>query len=560
MSKMNKIVFEGFVVCRGEKRPFQILGTVFLDKEKLMKELQLVAGSDINVSLQAMEQIRIAAMAFSRRDGIEKIQKFLLPGYHQDQFVMPSVVVTKGDVREQLDSLDLDGHIAQYDFRVLSNDKRDVQLRHLHDEVLGGAFPRRSAILVLAYMLLPATGLQRKTRIRPTFWLHGLTGGGKTVLIVYMMSFWGEFGKHPNWTSSKLSLEKINSECRDMPLYIDDFKGLEGQSARATGFIQYSYDGSAAEKLQKDGALRAAPTPKGSPISSGEGMPCDDASVLSRIIAVEFQGYDHEKTADKFRRAEEFKEFNRGITPDFIQFCMKRGAEKIHADYLAGVKDLQRLVPKAQHASRIASNAGMILASGRLFADYLLEREVVDSIAAASLREEYKAAAEEVVKKMATVCSESLLYQRFLDLMIDLISSKICWIRTREDEVVGGATCIGFVRDMSSDELFISPGVLEMAIRRNGGKDFERFTLRWVKSSLLENGYLLGSGEKNARDLDGVQGKRLVFSMSKLELDDALEKARSKPAVGQEQAQSDAKKESLSLKFIAGGKSEGTGA
>lgn len=132
---------------------------------------------------------------------------------------------------------------------------------------------------------------------RYSFFLQGSSGVGKSQLLRYFMSLWGDFTSPEGlstWASTTTFLEEIAYRTPGVPFYVGDWKpanfGGKRGADQARRFLQAYGDRSARGRANSSAELRTRKEPRCQLVIDGEDLPEGEQSTLGRMVSLRVEG------------------------------------------------------------------------------------------------------------------------------------------------------------------------------------------------------------------------------------------------------------------------------
>jgi hypothetical protein len=518
-----KSVYKGRLVSDKMNAPFEISQDEWWDNNKFFAFFGKAGTANFNVIRDDINYIRQASIAFSERRGIQKHNHLVTQGWYQSTYLMPTVLVDADGIRPNTEKeidLTTKHHAAFLDFKILSDEDFRLVGFHLMTDFIN-AWPRKWTFICLAHALLPAMVAPLSLRKKPTLFLEGLTGSGKTELLHTTQYFWGEFESIVNMASTAKGLMAVAHDFKDTLLVFDDYKGLnQVQTNALQNVIQYSYDPNASVKLSRDSTLRKPTLTRGVIAFTGEHFLENDSAMVARTILLEVDKQDTSKTKDRYSKCIEYRHLYNGITPRFIHWFL-------HQDHAAAREDLGKIhrllhEPNSamQNSDRISYNCALNHLIWKIFIKFMAEHGFVQNEDA--LVKEHMVYIKEVQGHMSSRCNDDQNGMVFLRVLVQLITSGDVVIQGFNDrEGDTHRPVIGFVsKDAYGPQLVnILPDTAARVVR-NSTKDSQiRGTVQEFSRQFAHGGYLVDADPQRFKKQVRWNGGRVYvwpFDMGKL--------------------------------------------
>lgn len=380
-------IFLGSIKVNGRHHPFRTIGEQWQKgADTFFSFLIQQAGGDLKYKRADYDDIRIAINGFSEqtkviRNKISDIGHFSIN--HQDCYLMPSVIVTKDEVRtnSEYEISFRDDLCKNLDFKVIEGDEFKKLALHIITDFFG-CNSSLATMTAFAHAMSAAMISHMPLKKGPVLWIGGNFSGGKSFIGEAAQCFFGEFTSAIGTGGSGKSKIGAADFFRHSLLMIDDFKEtLENWGSKdMLAFIQTAYDRSGRTALNRDGTLRERMARvRGNILVTGEDVPLQEASAISRMLIVEMKG---SKDLDKERgqKVIEMKKDYSGFTPHFIQFVYsmdKAMILQIYRDYHEALETPIRGKYQVEGATRIAENLASNMLAFRLAMEMLVSKGVI---------------------------------------------------------------------------------------------------------------------------------------------------------------------------------------
>lgn len=363
--------YRGSFVGDGVKRPFEIPSDDFFDNSDLFRFIGKALHTRAGIQKPDMDDFRSAILAFST--GCRHVAYRPSPGWYEGGYAMPSVFIDADGVRaNDVVPVEIPERVLQFfDFKLVKEvDLREL-LKHIKKDFLQ-AFPKGPLLVLMGHVVLAFAARKLGIKKKPTVWLEGGTGEGKSDLLHSAQNFYGDFPSLLSWTSTGLGMRAMSNRAKDALLAVDDYKDLPGQMKAALEFIQYSYDAAERAALTKDAKLREAVVPEATNAASGEQIPTGHASVLGRMIIVPSEEFDMASTRPHYdeviRRRGEYC----AITPHLIHFFIKSDIEILNREIAETVACLENGFERVVNGIRICKHLAQNYVCTALFIRFLV--------------------------------------------------------------------------------------------------------------------------------------------------------------------------------------------
>jgi DNA primase len=258
-------------------------------------------------------------------------------------YVTPSTIVENGDFRANTDfnvtkaddTINSFFEAVDFTLKDLQNLDLETSKKLIIDKYLN-AINRKNSLLTLghAYSSL-LTPYFKKTLPPHALFFRGLAGSFKSTFAQVTMGLFYKDPfqtKWPHANDTPLSVEMALSYVNNAPLLLDDVKPERDSSGRIMLIIQSLYDRQGRSRLNKDLSFR-----KGRSVSNealivtGEMIPTNQLSILSRMIQIEFKKQDVD--LELMEELKDNVDYLRHITPGFIRW-LQQTYDSRHIDLL----------------------------------------------------------------------------------------------------------------------------------------------------------------------------------------------------------------------------------
>lgn len=369
--------YRGLLIADGVERKFEIPADDFFDNSGLFRFIGKALHTRAGIQKPDMEDFRSAVLAFST--GCRHVIYRASPGWYGDGYAMPSVFVDADGVRKN-DAVPVEipeRALQSFDFKLVQESELRELLAHIRQDFLQ-AFPRGPLMVLMGHVVLAFAARKLGINKKPTLWLEGGTGGGKTDLLHGGQSFYGEFQALLSWTSTGLGMRAMSNRAKDALLAVDDFKDLPGQMKAALEFIQYSYDAAERAALTKEAKVRETAVPHATNAASGEQIPSGHSSVLGRMIIVPSEEFDMASTRPHYdeviRRRGEYC----AITPYLIHFFIRSDTKALSREISETVGRLEEGFERVVNGIRICKHLAQSYVCTAIFLRFLVHYGVME--------------------------------------------------------------------------------------------------------------------------------------------------------------------------------------
>jgi hypothetical protein len=468
---------------------FEISTDDWFDTASFVKFFGKRCGTDFNPRKMDIDLIRQVATHTAQTGRpphaaqVKKVAHYTTIGWHNKSFYMPSVVVDSSGIRaneERPVRLPEGSFISSYDFKILSEAEISQTLHNILNDLLPVLDDKgRNAVMCgLSFTLMCGLHKYVKMNGRPALWYNGLTGAGKTEITKILQKFWGhEFSTGFNWDTTYLSILDYAHEARDCAFLMDDYKDSERERRACLPVLQHGYDGNFRGSLNKDGTQKKVKPARSLFLMSGEEVPDQHASVVSRMIVVEVDKIDTAKTKKNYDSVFLHSHNYCGITPLFIHHAITSTSQedliarriKIENELVDGFSNLQNI-------RRISTNLSFVKLGWSLFLELCRDRGALTQSNVNKLEEEFQFHIEHLRLRMLQRCEESQSINLFLIRLKELITSGSVAIDGHPQLCPTGKEVVGFVREKDGDSvLYLYPHQSLSVVKKHS--QFSQITL-----------------------------------------------------------------------------------
>jgi len=328
----DEFEIEGHVLLNGKKTgdPFSLPSSKLITPEDFVK----FVTTRFPIGVQGLTEIKgVLPELISRTNAETPVFKGIdrvgyIPGTRS--YVTPSTIVENGEFRVNTDfNVTKADHTIGNFFNAVDFTLKDLKYydletsRDLIIEKYLNSLNRRNSLLTLGHAFSSLlTPYFRKLPPPHALFFRGLAGSFKSTFAqVTMGLFYSDpFEiKWPHANDTPMSVEMAISYVNNAPLLLDDVKPERDSAEKIMLIIQSLYDRQGRSRLNKDLSFR-----KGRSVSNealivtGEMIPTNQLSILSRMVQIEFKKQDVDLSI-----IEELKdnvEYLRHVTPGFIRW------------------------------------------------------------------------------------------------------------------------------------------------------------------------------------------------------------------------------------------------
>lgn len=474
---IKKKVFFGRFTSNSVNCDFEIDSNDWADNSKFQQFFITLAGIAFKIKKPDIECVRQVIHHTSEhgRPGVapcKRTQFFSAPGWYSDTYITQSVVIDKDGVRPNTEKpVYIQGkndHASNIDFKLMSDPELLATVFHLKSDFMH-AFPRDHSMLGIGFAMIAAVHSYLDMQYKPTFWLEGTTGNGKTALLLALQHFYGDFKGGVNWTSTGKSISDHAYQFQDSLLLTDDFKAETPQEIKAAkDTIQNSYERSVRSAMTKEGTQRGDRYSRCLFIMSGEEVP-GGASHFARMVILNSPPTDKMVTKDAYEQVLEHQHNYKGVTAKFIHWVLNRDKKMITSAMIDYQNKLQSPISSMQNASRVSYNTALCFLGWSLFCDFMRDVGAATDKEIESFKAECWEICEDIRNISIERCQEGQSGVVFLTRLTEMLASGEVGIRHLDGYDREGMKLIGFIddRDATPNVCYIYPDTAIEAVKKS---------------------------------------------------------------------------------------------
>jgi hypothetical protein len=498
--------FKGVINIGNEHKSFRVPANDWIrSSESFFSLLVNKAGGDLLYNKSNYDHIRNCINFFSRENKIirKRVRDFghyLIKGEHT--YITPSVVVTRDEIRPNVNEFDLEFHDAStkpLDFKIID----DAQFKDLALHIITDYFECNSmtaTMTTFAHSMAAAAMSHIPLNKSPVLWLNGSFSSGKSFIAEMAQCFYGNFDSLTGMNSTGKGKLLVAHNFRNSLLVIDDFKSaLSDHNAREMiQFIHSAYDRSGRAVSKRDGTLREDATRiRGMIATTGEEYPAHEASAISRMLLVDISS--NSKRIDHGEKVKDRKHDYCGFTPHFIQFIYNMGKDEVkhmYNHYFNLFEDQNKKAKFSDSGHRISENLAFNMTAFRLAMDLLVSKGVIPI----QRRDEFCRKHVTNLEIIRTHITTSVTAQKGANLFLDELKAilqdpskyHITNWHTFDPNEHKNSKPLGFYRESTNpDVVFIYPsialGEVGQSIRKSGSY---LQTKHHIARQLVEDGHI----------------------------------------------------------------------
>lgn len=376
----NKRKFEGKIRGSGWNRYFKLDAKSFFNDNKLREAIGEQAGARAQFKPENVKHIRLASQKLSKIKQESVLKQF---GWRDDKtFLTPAVIITKDGVAENSEiKVDLSEaeNAKHLNLQILDNGLFEKVARHILNDLMPLHPPDVVYPLIGHAFIAPVMKFQNDTT-RYVLWLKGITGCGKSFIARLFQCFFGLFIEDntiTSWTSTTNFIQMVGFYFKDAIFLVDDFK--KGNIKNRNDLIQklQTYaDGTGRGRLNADSTTKQTRPILGLMLCTGEDVPEHEASILARILIVDFS--NTEKDIEKGKRCLEYRKYYSGIMAKYIHWIISKDIKPQIKQLVQKHMDLFYQGIEGQlNDIRIARNLALNFTGFRLFCNFLQDAGII---------------------------------------------------------------------------------------------------------------------------------------------------------------------------------------
>ena len=515
--------FNGKAIAKGIERDFSLEVEKWYDAPEFIKYFGILLGSKFNVLRGNIDNLRQAAIGFSAKNGIQRVQKLSSQGWYQCTYIMPSIIIDKEGPHPNTERhLDLNNKTMakNLDFEILSDEEFSEVAFHLKNDFMN-AWPRPWTMFGLSHALLPVVIKALGVNQKPTLYFEGDSGCGKSELIMYLQQFYGHFNAILDLTSSGKGVLSVSHDFKDAMLALDDYKGIDkSQKKTLETLIQYSYNYSAAVKLRRDSSQQPLKEPKALLLVSGEQFISNEISMVSRCILIETATWDTRTTRENYRKVMQMSSKYCGILPRFIHWFLNQDLVELRTK-LHAVKDkLYDMHAGKQNSDRVSLNLALNFVTWVMWCHFLQENGFAAVSERDQLIEEHWANVIDCQESMLSRCGEEMTGMAFQRVLHQIIVTKEVVIENLQGFQSDNKPVIGFIPTEGPNHIaYLYPDLVFRYVKNATRDNPINVTLRAVGRQLFNMGVICDRDKDRATKMvrhEGVRKRVWAVNLQKL--------------------------------------------
>jgi hypothetical protein len=260
---------------------------------------------------------------------------------------------------------------------------------------------------------------------KPTLWVQGLTGSGKTFVAEICAALHGESRTIMlNARTTMKSMESYGAVYKDTLLVIDDYKNAMSAEMGMKAFVQNVYDSKARGRLRQNGKQNNAPRVRALVMVTAEDTLGSESSIMARTILIRTRSTTHLSDADRAREKaiRQYMPQYPGVMAHFIRFILNLTKESFAANYDRTRDELVKVIgTDAQNGNRICNNLAANYVTFCHFCDFLLMYRSITSPQCIAMKKEHWNNVQLLARQMSQLCLQEQASNVFLTALRELL-------------------------------------------------------------------------------------------------------------------------------------------
>jgi hypothetical protein len=336
--------------------------------------------------------------------------------------------------------------------------------------------------------------------------LQGPSGVGKSQLVRYLMSFWGDF-RDPEglttWLSSSTFVEDLVHQAVGVPVFVADWKRSQFNAdayRAAMGLLQAYADRSSRGRADARGRAQRRRPPRCTLLIDGEDLPEGQQATLGRLLVLDVQAQgDTQRCASANDEVldPELLALLPGVTARWIAWVQRSG-QQLGEDLRAALAHMDDMLPSGStNRSRLVRNYGVQLTTIAGFLRFLETEAGARGARERVFPRALTVHADLATKQLCRVADEAAA-ELFLNTLRALLSSGEVYLRPESDQAgenpfqtTRGGSCVG-TYDREGDALVwpdMAVPIVNAHMTRGGGGRIE-FTADAIRQQLVQDGVI----------------------------------------------------------------------
>lgn len=497
-----------YICADGKKIPFEWPVALLASPNQLSAELMNKVTKSYNM-IDSKDYKKF--VGFFNKETPE-VKGFTSIGSQKDVFVTPSFYIKNGNISNNQDFPVINPDINTYDFLNIAhsdckevadfiiNDILDIHDRSVTVPLLGeiGRCP-----------LIPQIG-----NMRYITYFEGITGAGKTIVQKAFVNFYANLSLMEKTSQEKQSICSLTDTVNrveyhgyhliNVPLIWDDFKKRLDRSPQQTiSAMQNYYNQTGRGRLTSDIKERKSYFIRANLWNNGEEIPEGHASALERCLIYRMK---HNLNTKKIDHIELHRHLLRGITPHYIAWVQKNGAQAWEGNF------------KIEHA-RLVPYGRQNLTGVKTFLAFLTDNKWIERSVASEIMHQGEEAVLAAIRLTKYGSESESSSTTFIQSVREQIITGSCGLIGSPHAPSHNATIIG--ADKPADgEIYIFPKKTMEQISKLSGNKGNMFSTQSLGRDLLENKFIIQQRESGspsiAKWVNGSVVNVWVFDRDKL--------------------------------------------
>lgn len=468
----DRAFYSGIVRCPdfGFEREFEINVSDWSDPSKLYTYMKNLCQHRLGVAgRKKMEIVGWAAEAFSHKQNLITTNTYrTTQGWYKDCYIMPSVIIDKAGVRENEEfKTDLSGkkHAKAIDFKILADDEYKDLLFHIKSDLFN-SFPKSMIYIGMGQVVAASIRTALGINFKPTLWFEGGSGTGKSEITKLLQSFYGDFTELFGWNSTDKYISDVGNAFKDCALVIDDYKESLGKhvKAKALNVVQFSYDDVLRGTMTKTGEANVGKNNQSLMIASGEDVPAQESSVVSRMIIVTAPKRDLSKTKSQLSKCKDLQKEYNAVLPRFLHWFLNQDIAQIKKVYNENRDHYLEGTAGIDNVDRIAQNLALNRVAFACFASFMRDMGTIQHVEEEKFLEQHMVETMRVREFMMKRCEEEKQSNVFLGALKEMLASGEVSIQGLDGYDHEHSPRIGFFKSSDTDTIYLWPQKAAVAV------------------------------------------------------------------------------------------------
>lgn len=474
----DRKLYKGKIVDANYEQPFELDASIWANRSKFAEAMKSLAGDRLIFAARNAEHLSLSSELLC--DDKEQLCSASF-GWSRDftKFHGVGCVITKDGIVPPSGLVFRATHQTAKRLRLTPPESEEAllgTLRHIRDDLLQFSNPEVMQFVIGTVFVTPFVSLLREragtTNAVPSIILVGLTGKGKTAVLVLANCFFGIFrdGDLVSFLATPRVITDLGWWFRDAIYAVDDLKWASLSPATQTQVVQVlqaCIDGHGRDRLTNQGGGEWTPLAgkeiRGTLCISAEDLPSGEASVFARCMIVPFN--TSVTDIERYGRClAESKKYST-VMAAFLHWYLRQGDDPHRVlldEFDARRKKFERGVPRDRvNVIRVCSQLSLNLAGYSMFIHFATSKGIFTCSDGEHLIAEHEARLAALRdQRLAHIAGETAA-EKFLLMVSSLLSSG----RARLDDGTEGkssAPVIGFVEadeQLGKDVLYLDPQI-----------------------------------------------------------------------------------------------------